>query len=310
VLAEVVAQDPTHMVANKLLVEARLRCGDAAGARERLDLYRLLNDGDPEIAGLAERLAALTAERRPAPAAPPAPPAVPDFAPPAAPAPEPAAGPPPAATPPAPAPPPEWTAPPAPPAPSGSPRRPAWAGSGEPFAALLAAGDRRRYLTGLAAGGIFPVALPPEPAPAIEAAAVELPPEIEPAPAAAPPPGPAAVAGREAEAPEPARPPLEAEGAAEGATVTLGQLYLDQQHYAEAERIFRAVLERDPGNAAALLGLGEVERLRPRPLTAHQLLSWAAGREGAAAAVRRPRRRVLLQAYLTRIREGAHADVP
>jgi hypothetical protein len=142
-----------------------------------------------------------------------------------------------------------------------------------------------------------------EPEPALAAAAAP-PPAVEPPPIA-PPPGPAAVAGREAEAPEPARPPLEAEGA----TVTLGQLYLDQQHYAEAERIFRAVLERDPGNAAALLGLGEVERLRPRPLTAHQLLSWAAGREGAAA-VRRPRRRVLLQAYLTRIREGAHADVP
>ena len=58
VLEGVVARDPTHLVAAKLLVEARLQCGDPAGAKSRLDLYRLLNDGDPESDELAQRIAA------------------------------------------------------------------------------------------------------------------------------------------------------------------------------------------------------------------------------------------------------------
>src|SRR3954452_2936486 len=65
VLERVVKQDATQMVANKLLVRAYLETGEPAKARERLDLYSLLNDSDPEIEELRRRIKALD---RPAPA--------------------------------------------------------------------------------------------------------------------------------------------------------------------------------------------------------------------------------------------------
>src|SRR5262249_49843965 len=69
VLERVVKQDATQMVANKLLVRAYLETGEPGRARERLDLYTLLNDSDPEIEELRRRIKALD---RPAPP-PPAP---------------------------------------------------------------------------------------------------------------------------------------------------------------------------------------------------------------------------------------------
>jgi tetratricopeptide (TPR) repeat protein len=59
VLERVVKQDPTQMVANKLLVRAYLDTGEPEKARERLDLYSLLNDSDPEIEELRRRLRAM-----------------------------------------------------------------------------------------------------------------------------------------------------------------------------------------------------------------------------------------------------------
>src|SRR5215217_1553143 len=59
VLERVVKQDATQMVANKLLVRAYLDTGEADKARERLDLYSLLNDSDPEIEELRRRLRAM-----------------------------------------------------------------------------------------------------------------------------------------------------------------------------------------------------------------------------------------------------------
>ncbi|HVT18609.1 MAG TPA: tetratricopeptide repeat protein [Thermoanaerobaculia bacterium] len=59
VLERVVQQDPTQMVANKLLVRAYIGTGDPERARQRLDLYRLLNDSDPEIEELRRRVAAM-----------------------------------------------------------------------------------------------------------------------------------------------------------------------------------------------------------------------------------------------------------
>ena len=52
VLEEVVKADPTHLKANKLLVEVYLELDQRDKARDRLDLYRLLNEGDPEIEAL------------------------------------------------------------------------------------------------------------------------------------------------------------------------------------------------------------------------------------------------------------------
>jgi Tfp pilus assembly protein PilF len=55
-LERVVTEDPTHLVASKLLVGLYLEKGDERQARDRLDLYRLLNEGDPEIETLEARL--------------------------------------------------------------------------------------------------------------------------------------------------------------------------------------------------------------------------------------------------------------
>lgn len=51
-LEQVVEKDPTHLRANKLLVEVYLELDQRERARDRLDLYRLLNEGDPEIEAL------------------------------------------------------------------------------------------------------------------------------------------------------------------------------------------------------------------------------------------------------------------
>jgi tetratricopeptide (TPR) repeat protein len=56
VIEPVVAEDPTHLIANKLLAKAYLELGDATKARDRLDLYVLLNDDDWEIDDLERRL--------------------------------------------------------------------------------------------------------------------------------------------------------------------------------------------------------------------------------------------------------------
>src|SRR3954471_22028139 len=82
VLERVVKQDATQMVANKLLVRAYLDTGEPERARERLDLYTLLNDSDPEIEELRRRLRAM--EQPPQPPSTPDKP-FPDLAPPPAP---------------------------------------------------------------------------------------------------------------------------------------------------------------------------------------------------------------------------------
>ncbi len=56
-LREVVDRDPSHLVANKLLVKSYLLQGEAQKARDRLDLYTLLNDSDPEIQTLERSVA-------------------------------------------------------------------------------------------------------------------------------------------------------------------------------------------------------------------------------------------------------------
>jgi tetratricopeptide (TPR) repeat protein len=60
VLERVVQQDATQMVANKLLVRAYLETGDAERARQRLDLYTLLTERDPEVEELTKRIVAMS----------------------------------------------------------------------------------------------------------------------------------------------------------------------------------------------------------------------------------------------------------
>src|SRR5258708_18727353 len=50
VLERLVQQDPTQMVANKLLVRAYLETGEPQRAGQRLDLYTVLNDTHPRVA--------------------------------------------------------------------------------------------------------------------------------------------------------------------------------------------------------------------------------------------------------------------
>lgn len=57
-LERVVRQDATQAVASKLLVRAYIDLGELARARERLSLYVLLHETDPDIAELRRRLEA------------------------------------------------------------------------------------------------------------------------------------------------------------------------------------------------------------------------------------------------------------
>ncbi|MEA2563324.1 MAG: hypothetical protein QOH06_4828 [Acidobacteriota bacterium] len=334
VLERVVKQDPTQMVANKLLVRAYLETGDPARARERLDLYSLLNDGDSEIGDLRRQIKLMDRpkEREKVPendifdlgdvrrqsAG--------DVFSLEAPASEPAY----------------------------EMEEPVEDSDGDLFPGLVSRSSRERYLTSLGSEGIFevgltpmapsevpltaaapgpilmaPIAMPEEPPlpaesdlavtrfeepgisqpephvedaswleeiPVVPAAAMPEAPVFEdlaPIPAPAPPPEETA---EDLWADEPVQP------AQPVATATLGEIYLRQGHADEAERIFREVLEREPGNGAALAGLEQIEETRRVPqsvaLDAGRLLAGFRPGGGGTTA----RKIFLLNRYLDRIR--------
>ncbi len=58
-LEAVVRKDPTQLMAYRLLVEAYIDLHDAESATDRLQLYDQLNEGDPEVELLRERVSAL-----------------------------------------------------------------------------------------------------------------------------------------------------------------------------------------------------------------------------------------------------------
>lgn len=426
VLERVVKQDATQMVANKLLVRAYLETGDPVKARERLDLYSLLNDSDPEIEDLRRRIRQMekpvppekpgmdadlfalatpsagpddsTITLIPSSGAPARPAEVFDLAPPApplrggddifelAPPPRPAA---------APTPPP----PPAPPMLLEPEEEPA-GDEDQLFPGLSSRDSRRRYLDALDAEGLFafeplrapePVAPPPQappdqilapPAPfappppisltaepfapgpgpvdlyapepfvpepsADEASWLDEAVAAEPAASPAPPPEPlmppifaleppvpvfdldATTADElwseepapvpvdlappppvfEPEAPEPEpEPEVAAEAEPEVATATLGELYFRQGHYAEAERIFREVMQREPASASARAGLERLAALGPQPetprLDARRLLAgYRRDASRPADAEVRSRKMFVLTRYLDRLRQG------
>jgi tetratricopeptide (TPR) repeat protein len=285
VLERVLATDPTQLVANKLLVEAHLRAGQATQALGRLDAYTALNDRDPDVPGLRQRIFKAL-QREPPPLAPPrrgqhgptgelpgiaaqsdpradagdSEPlfelhgegeAAPDLSS-------------------------LWSA---------DEERdqgfgaesglaepwPAESGNGdELFAGLGGAAAHTRYLAALFGEGLF-----------------------------------ARVADRTEPAswtPEPETPlPAPVPAAAPEATVTLGELYRSQGHLGDAAQIFSAVLDREPDNAAAQDGLalteaaGAVAPAVPAPLLA----------EGVTA-----RKIRALRGYLQGFRRGASHHVP
>ncbi len=340
VLERVVQQDATQMVANKLLVRTYLETSEPERARQRLELYSLLNDSDPEIEELRRRVAAMSRPPR-APDGPrsdespersrmdptetpeaevfdlgPADPVRSSAAPPEMAEDLFGLGEVPGSLP---------AAPPIPPPLREAPLAPSLRGEGngaEPFPDPAPEASRRLYLAGLAAERIFFFGAAAETA-AADTAAVPAP-----------------------EAPGPA-------------TVTLGELYLRQGHQDEAERIFRLVVEREPDNAPAraalarlaqLVQLAEVAELAEvaaeqaadqaaavehagaaehaaeaehaaaaerveaamaghadrRPLDAGQLL---AGLEDAQASPRL-RKAYLLRSYLTRLQQARRSHVP
>jgi tetratricopeptide (TPR) repeat protein len=271
VLERVVQQDATQMVANKLLVRAYLETGEPERAGQRLDLYSLLNDSDPEIEELRRRVVAMSR-----------PPRAPDGPRPEEPAERPRMDP--TETPEAevfdlgPAVPgrsfaaeedvfglgmlPETL--PAAPVPSVLLQRGEGNGA-EPFPDPAPEESRRRYLAGLWAERIFFLDdLAAEAAPAAAAAAASV---AEPSP----PPAPPAAAPVAEPSPSPAA-AAAAPVAAAAATVTLAELYLRQGHVKEAERLFGEILDREPGNAAAREGLsrltGPVPATGPAPAAA------------------------------------------
>lgn len=395
VLERVVKQDATQMVANKLLVRAYLDTGEPDRARERLDLYTLLNDSDPEIEELRRRLRAMEQPPQPPPTSDSP---FPDLAPPGPPRPEAAAParaakaavggeedifdlglPAPAARPVAPPvadepfadlwkpPAPVASAPAAAAAPAAAPAAVAVAEMEEEepedviFRGLASRESRSRYLHALAAEGLFAFDLtdlttaaaaappPPPPVPVAAAPAVFEPeafvaaePEPEPmmafheesavevaepaaavagfswevaeepAPVAAPEPEPIVPEPAVLEAapletaPEPPPPPAPAAGPV--ATLTLGELYLRQDHPGEAKRIFEEVLRREPDNAVAREALAQLAA-RQRPLAARDLLAgYEPGEEGGEVETK-ARKAFLLNSYLKRLRRGSQRDV-
>ena len=318
VLERVVKQDATQMVANKLLVRAYLETGEPGKARERLDLYSLLNDSDPEIEELRRRIKAMD---RPAPAEEPRQMDADPFAlEPQVPRRDLAAD--------------VFDLAPAPwetgtdVLPRGEPATPGVApapavvtaeapaveseeAGGLLFLGLASADSRRRYLDGLGAEGLFTFEPVVDDSAWLEEASETsyalLPVETEEAPVVA--------------APAPAGEDLWGEDQPAGepmATATLGQLYLRQGHHAEAERIFHEVLRREPDNPAARAGLEhmagpaapEPAGRKAPPLDAAQLLAGfqpAAGQAGAAGVA--ARKVFLLNRYLQRLRRGSARDV-
>jgi len=355
VLERVVKQDPTQMVANKLLVRAYLGSGDPARARERLDLYGLLNDSDPEIGDLRRQIKLMDRPKEQVPedslfdlgpARHPRQAAEDVFS-----LEEPV------------------------PLPVPEPLEEAVEDTdGDLFPGLVSRSIRERYLASLASEGIFevgvtpmapsevpvpaeppgptllvpPIAMPEEPPlpaePELAVTRFEPPGISEPEPTVedaswleeipvvpeAMPPAEPVFAGMaplpEAPAEEPAQsaedlwaedeitplpelPDLEPEPppVQPVATATLGEIYLRQGHADEAERIFREVLEREPGNGAAIAGLERIEAARhpvpqavPRAvvLDAGSLLAGFQPGGGGTTA----RKVFLLNRYLDRIR--------
>ena len=257
ILDKVVDQDMTHLVAAKLLVETHIRRSDPEQARRQVDLYSVLNNSDPDIEPLRKRIEALGGPQAQGAADSSA--EMPET---------------------------EKTAAKAPSKVTDGDIANGTEGSltlgdmAEPFVFSKFEERQRLYWRSFADEELFPLsasqtALLEEPVPeppaasaeeVAEEAVQEPPPEPEPAPepafeAVAEPeqeqePMPAAEVAATS---EPEEPVAEESETNLSETVTLGQLYLQQGHDSEASRIFREVLDREPGNEEAQEGLAILE---------------------------------------------------
>ena len=290
VLEAVVEEDPTHLVANKLLIGLYLEIDRLKDARDRLDLYKLLNESDPEIEVLEAQLG-------PAGAAGIRPTAVD------------ADGR-------------VFVLAESPPPPDlqglvaergqseGMQARPRELASEGPFGDLWRGVDREGYERALGKEGIFPVVVAVvSEAPEISEAAeleVEVPveeaeqPEIE------------AVSESEPVVEEQEEATAEPESTSElnepvpgqeiGATATLGRLYLDQGHLEDAVQTFEEVLSREPNRLEAQQGLVEARRRLGETLAAEEVLEGEAEDDTGNARDRKVR---VLREYLDRLRAAS-----
>lgn len=247
VLRGVVDKDPGHLVANKLLVRANLALGDLKGAADRLDLYAVLNDGDPDLGTLRAAVESIASAQAASAGPPPLPAAF-------------------GATEPGPEARPEADL-----ASLARPGRRRVTGlmEGDPFAALSADPLQPATLPGFFRQEEPAWAKRRDSETAIEETAPQSMQE-EPGSQLAPEPEATAVLASPEEAPEPesagdsvspareVAPPVELEAGA-GATATLGALYLAQGHFSDARRTFEQVLARDPEDSEARAGLTELE---------------------------------------------------
>jgi tetratricopeptide (TPR) repeat protein len=303
-LEQVVATDPTHLVANKLLVKGYSELGMAQKARDRLDLYRLLNESDPEIGALQQLVTAapggVLETDEPAEidldtdldgelelevpteseseseisfgGGAQEPPLEAALAEDHEPRPD-----------------------------EGAPERVEWRPEKEPKAApvdlsrrepfpdlwarLDAALYREELFSELFRGGGAPHRIQPR---------------VEREAGAAP-----VFALETAPSPEPPA-SEEADERGESSSVTLADLYADQGHRLEAIHTLRGVLGREPDNEQARLRLAALAAGEEGDLTAFDLLD---GRDFAAAVSLEERRARLLRSYLDRISGGSGADV-
>jgi len=322
ILSRVMEQAPSHPLAGKLLVEAHLETGELAEAKRRLDLYRMMADGDPEIDQLEDRLrrarenraqsarnedsgiGAAGAERAAGDAEQGSDDvfdldsvelSLPE---------EETAG-------------------------TSAEHEPRETGSEpEPF-------DLPAPRSGPLEAPDEPFRLDPAPPARTEHASVTHPPKDEPfgdlsggeAPwnrsrlegdifglseSAATPAG--AVEAKDAEAEQRESEPEAAPGQereAEEATVTLGRLYMSQGHEDEAARIFRSILERDPGNEISRNALAELETKKAagsgaEPVEADSVEADSVETETARSAAGITARKISkLEDYLERLRRAA-----
>ncbi|MGB5658876.1 MAG: tetratricopeptide repeat protein, partial [Thermoanaerobaculia bacterium] len=285
-LEAVVEEDPTHLVANKLLIGLYLETDRLKDARDRLDLYKLLNESDPAIEVLELRLRSAGAAGAQPTAVDAAgrvfvltgSPPLPDLQ--------------------------SLVAQKGPTGLSTRPRSPASEG---PFGDLWQGVDEVEYMRALGAEGIFPVVVPV----VIEEPGVELaapieavePPEIEPVIEVEP------VVQKLAD--EPAEPQAivdtaeldeEAPGQEIGATATLAKLYLDQGHLEDAAHAFEEVLAREPEHLDALEGLTEARRRLGETQAAEGILD---GETENDTGNRRDRKVRVLREYLDRLRAAS-----
>ena len=182
------------------------------------------------------------------------------------------------------------------------------------FPGLASRESRQRYLAGLASEGLFHLELTSETVAAPAAPAVAEPePVTEPELVTEPEP---VTEAEPATEPEPISEPEPVAHPEPVATATLGELYLRQGYPAEAERIFRDVLRREPESAAALQGIAKLSQppaaggpSGERPLEARDLLAGYQPAGGSGPAEGRARKTFLLSRYLERIRRGGQRDV-